>query len=56
MGLRLRRQRPRTHVPVTTEWFDGDTFGTCLAYVDQPDCTNFFLGDYIAVASTNTNA
>jgi hypothetical protein len=45
-----------THVPVTTQGFDGDTFGACLAFVDPPDCTNFFLGDYIAVASTNTNA
>ena len=45
-----------THVPVTTEGFDGDTFGACLAFVDPPDCKSFFLGDYIAVASTTTKA
>jgi hypothetical protein len=44
------------NVPVTTSGFDGDTFGACLAFVDPPDCPNFFLGDYIAVASTNTTA
>jgi hypothetical protein len=43
-----------TNVPVTTSGFDGDTFGACLAFTDPPDCTNFFLGDYIAVASTDT--
>ena len=36
--------------------FDGDTFGACLAFVDPPDCTNFFLGDYIAVASIDSKA
>ena len=36
--------------------FDGDTFGACLALVDPPNCTNYFLGDYIAVASTNAKA
>ena len=45
-----------TSRPVTTSGFDGDTFGACLAFVDPPDCTNYFLGDYIAVASTNANA
>jgi hypothetical protein len=45
-----------TSVPVTPSGFDGDTFGACLAFVDPPDCDNFFLGDYIAVASTNTSA
>ena len=44
------------HVAVTTAGFGGDTFGACLAFVDPPDCKNFFLGDYIAVASTNTKA
>jgi len=44
------------HVAVTSAGFDGDTFGDCLAFVDPPDCKNFFLGDYIAVASTNTKA
>ena len=45
-----------TSTAVTTTGFDGDTFGACLAFVDPPNCTNFFLGDYIAVASTNTKA
>lgn len=45
-----------TSVPVTSSGFDGDTFGAYLAFVDPPTCTNFFLGDYIAVASTNTTA
>jgi len=43
-----------TSTPVTTTGFDGDTFGACLAFVDPPDCNNFFLGDYIAVASTDS--
>ena len=45
-----------TSQPVTTTGFDGDTYGACLAFVDPPNCTNFFLGDYIAVASTDTKA
>ena len=45
-----------TNTSVTTTGFDGDTFGACLAFVDPPDCTNFFLGDYIAVASTDAKA
>jgi hypothetical protein len=45
-----------THTAVTTTGFDGDTFGACLAFVDPPDCTNFFLGDYIAVSSTDAKA
>jgi hypothetical protein len=45
-----------TSTPITTTGFDGDTFGACLAFVDPPDCTNFFLGDYIAVSSTNAKA
>jgi hypothetical protein len=45
-----------TSTPVTTTGFDGDMFGACLAFVDPPDCTNFFLGDYIAVASTDAKA
>ncbi|HEY3462987.1 MAG TPA: sialidase family protein [Gaiellaceae bacterium] len=45
-----------TSQAVTTTGFDGDTFGACLAFTDPPDCTNFFLGDYIAVASTDTKA
>jgi hypothetical protein len=44
-----------THL--TTSGFDGDRFEACLAFVDpQPLCGNPFLGDYIAVASTNTVA
>ena len=42
--------------PVTSSGFDGVTFGACLAFVDPPNCTNFFLGDYIAVSSTNAKA
>jgi hypothetical protein len=45
-----------TSVPLLSNGFDGDTFGACLAFVDPPNCTNFFLGDYIAVASTNAKA
>jgi hypothetical protein len=41
---------------VTTQGFDGDTFGAFLAFTDPPNCTNFFLGDYIAVASINAKA
>jgi hypothetical protein len=37
--------------------FDGDQWQACLAFVDpQPFCGNYFLGDYIAVASNNTKA
>jgi hypothetical protein len=36
--------------------FDGDLFQTCLAFVQQPDCGTFFLGDYIAVSSTDSKA
>ncbi|MGZ4205778.1 MAG: hypothetical protein ACXVES_10995, partial [Actinomycetota bacterium] len=36
--------------------FDGDQFQACLAFVDPPDCGVQFLGDYIAVGSTNTRA
>ncbi len=43
-------------VPLLSDGFDGDTFGACLAFVDPPNCTNYFLGDYIAVASTNRKA
>ena len=42
--------------PVTTTGFNGDMFGACLAFVDPPDCDNFFLGDYIALASTDAKA
>src|SRR5712691_3433358 len=43
-------------VRLLDQGFDGDTFGACLAFVEPPDCGNFFLGDYIAVASTNAKA
>src|SRR5437588_380849 len=36
--------------------FDGDKFQACLAFVDPPDCGMQFLGDYIAVSSTNDKA
>ena len=41
---------------LTTTGFDGDTFQACLAFVEPPNCGTFFLGDYIAVASTNAKA
>jgi len=43
-------------VHVTTTGFDGDKFQACLAFVEQPDCGTQFLGDYIAVSSTNDKA
>ncbi len=36
--------------------FDGDLFHTCLAFGDPDACGRNFLGDYIAVASTNAKA
>jgi hypothetical protein len=36
--------------------FDGDLFEACVAFLDPPDCGVHFLGDYIAVASTNAKA
>ncbi len=36
--------------------FDGDLFQACLAFVQQPDCGTFFLGDYIAVSSNDSKA
>jgi hypothetical protein len=36
--------------------FDGDLHHTCLAPDDPEACGRNFLGDYIAVASTNTKA
>ena len=38
------------------EPFDGDLFQACLAYVEPQNCGNFFLGDYIAVSSSNGKA
>ena len=45
-----------TTTPVTTEGFNGDKFQACLAFVEPPNCGVFFLGDYIAVQSTNSKA
>jgi hypothetical protein len=42
--------------PLTRKGFDGDAFQACLAFVEPPDCGSFFLGDYIAVASTDSAA
>jgi hypothetical protein len=36
--------------------FDGDKYQACLAFVQPPDCGSHFLGDYIAVSSTNNKA
>ncbi|MDP9225186.1 MAG: glycoside hydrolase [Actinomycetota bacterium] len=41
---------------LTTQGFDGDKFQACLAFVDPVNCGVFFLGDYIAVGSTNSKA
>ena len=43
-------------VAVTSTSFDGDKFQACVQFVDPPNCGVFFLGDYIAVASTNKKA
>jgi hypothetical protein len=45
-----------TLVPVLTKGFDGDRYQACLEFVQPANCGDFFLGDYIAVASTNTVA
>src|SRR5215470_3236261 len=45
-----------TNTPVTTTGFNGDKFQACLAFVEPPNCGVFFLGDYIAVGSTNAKA
>jgi hypothetical protein len=44
------------NTPVTTSGFDGDMFQACLAFVEPSNCGVFFLGDYIAVESTNGKA
>jgi hypothetical protein len=41
---------------VTTTGFNGDQFQACLAFVQPSNCGVFFLGDYIAVESTNSKA
>jgi hypothetical protein len=43
-------------VGLLTQGFDGDKFQACLAFVQSNNCGVFFLGDYIAVASTNSKA
>jgi hypothetical protein len=45
-----------TNTPVTTSGFDGDMFQACLAFVQPSNCGVFFLGDYIAVGSTDGKA
>jgi hypothetical protein len=45
-----------TTTALTTSGFDGDTFSTCLEFVQPPDCGRHFIGDYIAVASSDTKA
>jgi hypothetical protein len=45
-----------TTTPLTTTGFDGDAFQACLAFVQPANCGTFFLGDYIAVESTNAKA
>ena len=45
-----------TNTPVTIEGFNGDKFQVCLAFVQPSNCGVFFLGDYIAVESTNSKA
>jgi hypothetical protein len=42
--------------PVTTDGFNGDKFQACVAFVQPANCGVFFLGDYIAVQSTNSTA
>lgn len=36
--------------------FDGDAFDACVAFLQPIDCGTKFLGDYIAVASTDAGA
>jgi hypothetical protein len=43
-------------VSLLAQGFDGDKYQACLAFVDPPNCGVFFLGDYIAVASTSSKA
>lgn len=45
-----------TNTALTTSGFDGDAFQACLAFVQPANCGTFFLGDYIAVGSTNAKA
>ena len=43
-------------VAITSSGFDGDKFQACVQFVDPPNCGVFFIGDYIAVASTDKSA
>jgi hypothetical protein len=43
-------------VAVTSGGFDGDKFQACVQFVQPPNCGTFFIGDYIAVGSTNDKA
>ena len=43
-------------VSLLSQGFDGDKYQACLAFVEPPDCGTYFLGDYIAVASTSSKA
>lgn len=45
-----------TNTPVTTSSFDGDMFQACLTFVQPSNCEVFFLGDHIAVGSTDGKA
>jgi hypothetical protein len=36
--------------------FDGDKYQACLAIAQPPNCGSHFLGDYIALSSTNAKA
>lgn len=42
-----------TLVPVLSKPFDGDKYQACLAFVQPSNCGDYFLGDYIAVSSTD---
>jgi hypothetical protein len=45
-----------TSTSLLSTGFDGDMFGACLAFVQPTDCGTLFIGDYIAVSSTNSKA
>jgi hypothetical protein len=38
----------------TPTTFDGDKFQACLAFVQSSTCGTFFIGDYIAIVSTDS--
>jgi hypothetical protein len=42
-------------ITATPSGFDGDKFQACVAFVQPSNCGAFFLGDYIAVVSTDTS-